>query len=95
VGSHSIARSGACEGVSFGSQVEEWYCVEVDDVLVARPKAVLLRVASDEDEVLGAERSDEVWVPRSQLTNGSEDIDVGFCGEVCISLWFATERGWF
>lgn len=49
-------------------------------------KALLCRIPDGDS-------SREVWIPRSQLTDDSEIVDVGDEGELVIKSWFAEREG--
>lgn len=58
--------------------------VRIDDVEAIREtdKALLCRI---EDE--------EVWIPKSQITDDSEVYELGGEGTLVITQWLATEKG--
>ena len=75
---------------------EEWFTVEIEEVIRETDDAILVRIDCDEDDVLSAEDDEaEVWIPKSQLMDGSQHLEPGDSGEMNVAIWFAKKRGWF
>lgn len=49
-------------------------------------KALLVRFEEDPRE--------EVWIPKSQISEESEVYEKGTSGKLVIKKWFAKEKGW-
>lgn len=73
----------------------EFFTFEADDVIRDTDDAVLFRVSYDEEDLLQAlDFERDLWVPKSQLCDGSEYMETGDSGEVSVLMWFARKNGW-
>lgn len=70
------------------------YYIDVEEVIRESDKSILVRVETSEADVIQAQGSREVWIPKSQIQEDSEVTEVGDSGTLIVSQWLAEERGW-
>lgn len=64
---------------------------DVPDCRCLRETDQALLVAVPEDH---ADRTNEIWVPKSQLHDDSEVYEAGQIGTLVVTQWLARQKGW-
>jgi hypothetical protein len=65
--------------------MSETYTVKNASVVRKSEKAILVR---------SPELEEDIWVPQSQIDDDSEVWKPGTRGDLIVSGWFATQKGW-
>jgi len=76
------------------SCVDEYYVLDVDEVIYETEKALKV-VLEPEDPTNAYLTEEELWIPKSQILDSSEVMELGDAGSLHVTMWLAKEKGWF